>query len=290
VKKLRKRSDHSLENYRQLVEEDTDTSRVYVNELLGKVQNRTVERELLPMYSLAFATGDGKTYAETAFLPQVEKLNRGRGDMPRLIFTATERRDARTDDEKTGDLLVEIGKRLEKDANCDLLLVRSVVLRDMYNYPAALADVEQILRTDTANSLACWQRATLLMDMAQATSHQAEGQKNEASAMQLELALRDAERALALAPQNAYALYNRGCVLARLGRTQAAIDDFTRAIAADGRLPEAYYNRAVLYMRAGDYKKAIPDLSRAGELGLYRAYNLLKQASADAEEKKTGTD
>ena len=39
-------------------------------------------------------------------------------------------------------------------------------------------------------------------------------------------------------------------------------------------------------MRTGDYKKAIPDLSRAGELGLYRAYNLLKQASADADKDK----
>ena len=261
-----------------------------MNELLGKVQNRAVERELLPMYSLAFATGDGKTYAETAFLPQVEKLNKERGDVPRLIFTATERRTARTGEEKTDDALNEIEKRLEKGTDNDLLLVRSVVLRDMYNYPAALADVEQVLRTDTANSLACWQRAALLMDMAETASHRTDGQKKEAPAMQLELALHDAERALALTPQNAYALYNRGCILARMGRTQAAIDDFTRAIAIDRRLPEAYYNRAVLYMRAGDYKKAIPDLSRAGELGLFRAYNLLKQASADADKDKAKTD
>ena len=42
-------------------------------------------------------------------------------------------------------------------------------------------------------------------------------------------------------------------------------------------MPEAYYNRGVAYILSGDYASGIPDLSRAGEMGLYKAYNLIKR-------------
>lgn len=41
---------------------------------------------------------------------------------------------------------------------------------------------------------------------------------------------------------------------------------------------EAYFNRAVVALLQNNNIKAIADLSKAGELGLYRAYNLIKQA------------
>ena len=55
-----------------------------------------------------------------------------------------------------------------------------------------------------------------------------------------------------------------------------AIAAFTQAIASDSRLAEAYYNRAILYKREGQIEKAKTDLSKAGQLGLYKAYALLK--------------
>ena len=52
---------------------------------------------------------------------------------------------------------------------------------------------------------------------------------------------------------------------------------FTQALQVDARLPEAYYNRALLYLRMGEKEKGFADLSRAGQLGLYKAYALIKQ-------------
>ena len=43
-------------------------------------------------------------------------------------------------------------------------------------------------------------------------------------------------------------------------------------------MAEAYFNRAVAALLHNNNIKAIADLSKAGELGLYRAYNLIKQA------------
>ena len=43
-------------------------------------------------------------------------------------------------------------------------------------------------------------------------------------------------------------------------------------------MPEAFFNRAVAALLQNNNVKAISDLSKAGELGLYRAYSLIKQA------------
>ena len=53
---------------------------------------------------------------------------------------------------------------------------------------------------------------------------------------------------------------------------------FSQAIQLDDRMAEAYFNRAVAALLHNNNIKAIADLSKAGELGLYRAYNLIKQA------------
>lgn len=95
-------------------------------------------------------------------------------------------------------------------------------------------------------------------------------------------ALKACERALALQNDLAYLHYNHGCLLANTGQMQAALLAYDRAIQLDPLLAEAYYNRAVVHLLSEQPQAAIPDLSRAGELGLYRAYALLKQAKRHA--------
>ena len=61
------------------------------------------------------------------------------------------------------------------------------------------------------------------------------------------------------------------------GDMKAAAGDFTRAVEQDPRLAEAYFNRGIVGLRSGDTSAAMRDFSKAGELGIYQAYNLLKQ-------------
>ena len=95
----------------------------------------------------------------------------------------------------------------------------------------------------------------------------------------------DGDKALALLklaerlqPQSAMIHYNIGCVLASQGKLSEAETAFSQAIQLDDRMAEAYFNRAVAALLHNNNIKAIADLSKAGELGLYRAYNLIKQA------------
>lgn len=91
----------------------------------------------------------------------------------------------------------------------------------------------------------------------------------------------DLDRAIALAPQNAYLYYNRGNLHASNGEYSNAIDDYTRALQIDAYLAEAYYNRGLAYVKNGKKADGIRDLSRAGELGIYDAYSVIKQISND---------
>ena len=72
--------------------------------------------------------------------------------------------------------------------------------------------------------------------------------------------------------------YNKGCVFAAQGKLADAEIAFSQAISLDDHMGEAYFNRAVVALLQNNNIKAIADLSKAGELGLYRAYNLIKQA------------
>ena len=87
----------------------------------------------------------------------------------------------------------------------------------------------------------------------------------------------DLTQALKLDPQNQYLYYNRANAHMATADYRSAIADYTHAIAIDQRLAEAYFNRGLAYIHLGQRQEGISDLSKAGELGLYRAYSVIKQ-------------
>lgn len=92
-----------------------------------------------------------------------------------------------------------------------------------------------------------------------------------------ELLLRDYDAAIELAPDFAFAHYNKANVLAKLQDYNAAIAAYSRAIELNKNFAEAYFNRGLIYIYTGETHKGTIDLSKAGELGLYEAYNLIKR-------------
>ena len=58
---------------------------------------------------------------------------------------------------------------------------------------------------------------------------------------------------------------------------QAAITSYTQAINIEPDFAEAYFNRALTYLLLNQRDKTISDLSKAGELGIYKAYSILKK-------------
>ncbi len=96
--------------------------------------------------------------------------------------------------------------------------------------------------------------------------------------VECELAMRDLDKVIELAPQFVYAYYDRAFISAKLGNYDAAMADLDDAIQYYPNFAEAYYNRGLINLKLGKTKAGIADLSKAGELGLAQAYSVLKRA------------
>lgn len=271
TKAVRQRSDHALEQYQQLVEEDADTVRNVFGTLYGKVQNENVSEELLPMYALAFRPTYTRGYHAVGFMAETAKLTHANSPTRSLCLTAETDPDA-------AQLADEDAKRLEESAaactKLELSLTRSAISAARYDYSDALNEANQAVKADSSSVAALLQRAFVLARSAAAATIEANDARSR-----MALATSDLRRASHLAVSNAYVAYNLGCLYAQQNSVEAAIEQFSLAIALDSRLPEAYYNRALLYRRQGEKEKATADFSRAGQLGLYKAYAQIKQDS-----------
>ena len=98
-----------------------------------------------------------------------------------------------------------------------------------------------------------------------------------------ELICADLDKVIELAPDFGYAYYNRGNILSQQSDYHAAIVDYNKAIEYNPNFAEAYYNRGLTYIFLGHNKEGIADLSKAGELGLFKAYNIIKRYTEKEE-------
>ena len=267
--KVRLRSDHELDKYKQLVQEDPDTVRNVFGRFYGKVQNEHATDELLPMFAPAFHTVYMQGYHSVGFMPEMNKYKVADTSM-RVYGLVAETATNGVQTAQTDERQVE-----RMGAKCTpmqrALFLSSIALAK-YDYTTALNEANRALQTDSTSVVALLQRSSVLAHSINASTIDAQQRKSH-----LTLALYDLNQAAKRSPQNAYVQYNLGCLLVLQNATLQAIEAFTQAIRIDTRLAEAYYNRAILYKRLGQHDKANADLSKAGQLGLYKAYALLKQ-------------
>lgn len=81
-----------------------------------------------------------------------------------------------------------------------------------------------------------------------------------------DLALRDYDEAIKLAPDYANALFNRGVLYLEKQKYGSAIADFNHALALEPDFAEAYFNRASALAAAGKFDDAIRDYDRVMKL------------------------
>ncbi len=268
-KKVRLRSEHELDQYKQLVQDDPDTVRNVFGTLYGKVQNERTDQEPLPMFAPAFHNVYVRGYHSIGFM---EEMNRYRhADTSYRQFGLTALNEGKNlenaeSDERQAERVAKLCSATEQ------ALFAASIYAARYNYTSALNEANRAVASDSSSVAALMLRASILMRSTAPGTLDSDQRK-----ARLSLAQADLNHAAKLSPNNAYVTYNKGCLLAYLHAADEAIATFTRAIEQDYRLPEAYYNRALLYLQKGEKEMAFTDLSRAGQLGLYKAYALIKQ-------------
>jgi len=80
---------------------------------------------------------------------------------------------------------------------------------------------------------------------------------------QVDRAIADFDRAIAINPSYSDAYYNRGTVFYKTGLLKAAMDDLDRTIALDPEYYKAYNNRGAVYYTMEEFDRAIADYDRA---------------------------
>jgi tetratricopeptide (TPR) repeat protein len=92
---------------------------------------------------------------------------------------------------------------------------------------------------------------------------------------QLDKAIENFDKAIALNPTDYLAYSNRGAAFDKMGQLDKAIESYDRAVTLNPNDFTAYYNRGITYERMGQLKKAIEDFEQAIALNPnnYMAHN-----------------
>ncbi len=284
-REIRKQSDIDMNKYNQLVEADEQVvEHEYNSAYRGKVQNRKVEDELMPMYVLSYRRYTNGVKRYTAYDNEVEAFNRT--SHPRHAISITCNQQTLNEGETRAYFMLVDSLTADvaaiKDLNKDkaLLIHRAIAYSVVQNFDAAINDLTAYVQTDSTLAIAYWQRGVCQALMNEFT--QSQGIDSDLRAVRTQA---DFDEAIKLSPNNPYLYYDRATLHAMRRQYQAAIDDYTRAIALDSDIAEAYFNRGLVRIYSGNKAEGLEDLSKAGELGLFNAYGLIKKYKASKDRK-----
>ncbi len=93
----------------------------------------------------------------------------------------------------------------------------------------------------------------------------------------VEMIMRDYEKVNELSPDFSFSYFNKANILCTQKDFRTAISNYSRAIEVDPDFAEAYFNRGLTHVFIGEEAKGLTDLSKAGELGIYKVYNLIQR-------------
>ena len=287
----RRKSDGDLRHYNRMVVADEDVSldgTDYATDYRGRVQNRNVHVELMPLYALTYYERPDPVSRDVRYHRDIADLS-SRHVLPlSLLVTADEQP---LDEEQIARHFADIDEQSARiAANPDDALPLFARALDFYlvqDLASAIDDYNAAIAADGSFWAAYFNRATARYR--QALIEEEEGndadeftdaqQPHVESAARYQLILADLGKVIDLAPDFAYAYYDRAAVYCRQGDYPAAIVDLNEALRLCPTMAEAYYNRGLAHLYLGHHDLGIADLSKAGELGLYTAYNLIKRFS-----------
>lgn len=161
------------------------------------------------------------------------------------------------------------------------------------NFNKALHYSEMAVQTDTTFAFSYFNRANIRYKMIDFVfgmedfnrtirmdgnkSDYSSDQKVETVIPDLEKVVDDYSKAIELEPGFSYAYFNRANALCRMRNFTQAIDDYTKAVESDNDFAEAFYNRGLALIYLNEKEKGCADLSKSGELGISKAYNVIKR-------------
>ena len=313
--RTREESDRNIEKFSRLVVYDRkkEQKSKYQSEIRGRVQDRNVQVELEPMFVLTYYERQADVRERVFYDRLVERFNDRRVLAWRLLLT---NREAALTEEQIAAHFASIdsySKRIERTpGNADLHFGRALDYLLVQDFTEALHDLDRTVElAPDAAPLAYFARAVVrYKQLESARSQQPDvtsaaaspfrfgaaatrpstsadtrdpSPADEARRHEHELILRDYDQVIRLAPDFAFAYFNRGNLRCTGRDFRAAIADYDEAIRRDPELAEAYFNRGLAELSMGNATRGIADLSKAGELGLPSAYSIIRRMTEESK-------
>ena len=159
-----------------------------------------------------------------------------------------------------------------------LYLLRGMDYAMVQDFDNAMEDLTKAIVYGVEDGMAYFMRAMVRYKAWESATDTQDGKIREKMlAREWEMVLRDIEKAAEMMPNAGFVWYNKGNILVMKGDYTGAITCYDRALELERGLGEAFFNRGLTYMLLNNREKATTDMSRAGELGIYRAYRILKE-------------
>jgi len=324
TKATRKKSDKDIRNANKIAvlddfnEEENDEQEFA--SIRGKVQNRNIFIDLEPVFGLSYFSADTIINRPKYYEKEVAALNKKKLYSEELKIT---NREIEAQGNRTIQIFTSINEVADEldysDADEELLLVRGVLYGVVANYTNSISHYNKLLDEQPDNVLALFNRAYIRYKMVEEIRAMEE-EKEQVSDLKLQGALQiknnstdpklpakdkevkyvvdydlvmaDLNRVIELSPNFEFAYFNRGILHCLRRDFLQGVEDFTKAIELNSDFSEAYFNRGLTLIYLEKEEEGTADLSKAGELGIYKAYNVIKRygteklTSESVEEKE----
>ncbi|MDP4238755.1 MAG: tetratricopeptide repeat protein [Bacteroidota bacterium] len=274
--------------------ENTETESKYSEETRGAVQDKYTDVINERNFVLTYYAKADEIRRTNIYYPALDEYNKEKKLSSVLKITNNEL--SLTAELVNGhfEAINNISNQLAKDNNDpDIYFNRSLEFAMVQDFNSAIEDLNKAILLRPNFMLAYFCRANIrfkLLDYIKNTADQTNKgvvestkEKNKKisvekqSMFDVEMMMRDYDKVNALNPDFSFAYFNKANVLCTQKDFSTAISNYTKSIEIDPEFAEAYFNRGLTYLFVGEDAKGLADLSKAGELGIYKSYNLIQR-------------
>lgn len=313
-KATRKESDKDIRNYDKIaVLDDFETEQIEEitnsNPLRGRIQNRNIIVEMEPVFCLTLFPNDTLVHRLRYFNIELDKFNRKKISENPIVFSNQETELTREKSVKVFSEIEKINSKIEKASKEDkenLYMLRALYYTAVLNLNNAMEDYNKVIELNPENYLAWFNRAYTrfrMVEIVRELEAETPEQKQELRMgaigvssdrkhdsdnriIDYDLVKKDLEKSLEINPNFAFAHYNLGMLYCILRDFEEGIAYFTSAIQKNSEFAEAWYNRGLTSIYLAREIEGTLDLSKSGELGIFKAYNVIKRYGFSGEEEE----
>jgi len=277
---------------------DTETESKYSDATRGAVQDKYTDVVNERSFVLTYYAKTDEIRRTNVYYPALEQYNKEKRISSILKITNNE--VALTSELINGhfEAINNITTLLSNDnTNPDIYFNRALEFALVQDFNSSIEDLNKAIALRPNFMLAYFCRASIRNKLVEYTKNTADQTgivtiesadrgvaernnkilKEKQSMFDVEMIMRDYEKVSELNPDFSFAYFNKANILCTQKDFRTAISNYSKSIEIDPDFAEAYFNRGLTYLFINEDAKGLADLSKAGELGIYKAYNLIQR-------------